>query len=47
MQRLIDEPALAASMGAAARNRAAESFSLARCADDHLRLWSDIAGRGR
>lgn len=44
MARLIDEPFLAAKLGAAARSRAAESFSLSRCADDHLRLWSDITG---
>ncbi len=47
MKRLVDEPALAAQVGAAARNRVTESFSLSRCADDHLRLWSDIAGRRR
>jgi glycosyltransferase involved in cell wall biosynthesis len=44
MERLIDEPFLAAKLGAAARSRVAENFSLSRCADDHLRLWSDIAG---
>jgi glycosyltransferase involved in cell wall biosynthesis len=42
MERLIDEPALAARLGAAARNRVAERFSLSGCADNHLRLWSDI-----
>jgi glycosyltransferase involved in cell wall biosynthesis len=46
MGRLADEPLLAARIGAAARNRVAETFSLARCADEHVRLWSDIA-RGR
>ena len=44
MERLIDEPSLGATLGAAARIRAAERFSLSRCADDHLRLWSDIVG---
>lgn len=44
MQRLIDEPTLAARFGSAARSRATERFSLPRCADDHLRLWADIAG---
>ena len=47
MERLIDEPGLAARLGAAARSRVAERFSLSRCADDHLRLWSDILGSGR
>jgi glycosyltransferase involved in cell wall biosynthesis len=47
MERLIEDPLLAARLGAAARNRAAESFSLVRCADDHVRLWSDILGKER
>lgn len=47
MVRLADEPALAASLGAAARIRVTESYSLARCADDHVRLWSDVAGSRR
>ena len=47
MVRLIDEPYLAANLGAAARSRVAESFSLSRCADDHMRLWSDILGSRR
>ncbi len=42
MQRLIDEPELAARLGAAARRRVVERFSQARCADSHLRLWSEI-----
>ena len=46
MGRLIENPLLAARLGAAARSRVAERFSLARCADDHLRLWSDILGNG-
>ncbi len=44
MERLIDEPSLAAKLGAAARSRVAERFSLARCADNHVRLWSDLLG---
>jgi glycosyltransferase involved in cell wall biosynthesis len=44
MARLADEPFLAAKIGAAARNKVVESFSLSRCADDHVRLWSDIVG---
>jgi glycosyltransferase involved in cell wall biosynthesis len=47
MERLIDEPFLAARLGTAARDRAKDSFSLARCADDHLRLWSGIVSRRR
>jgi glycosyltransferase involved in cell wall biosynthesis len=46
MQRLLDEPSLAARLGAAARDRIAEQFSLSRCAEGHLRLWSDILGNG-
>jgi glycosyltransferase involved in cell wall biosynthesis len=42
MERLIDEPAQAARLGAAARGRVAEKFSLSHCADDHVRLWSDM-----
>ncbi len=47
MKRLIDEPSLAAKLGVAARSRAEERFSLSRCAEGHLRLWSDIVGRRR
>ena len=47
MERMIDEPGLAARLGAMARRRVAERFSLSRCADDHLRLWSEILGNGR
>jgi glycosyltransferase involved in cell wall biosynthesis len=44
MERIVDEPGLAARLGAAARRRVAERFSLSRCADDHLRLWAEILG---
>jgi len=47
MERMIDEPDLAARLGSAARRRVAERFSLSRCADDHLQLWSDILADGR
>jgi glycosyltransferase involved in cell wall biosynthesis len=47
MERLLDEPGLAGRLGAAARSRVAERFSLSRCADNHLRLWSDVLGNGR
>jgi glycosyltransferase involved in cell wall biosynthesis len=45
MERIVDDPGLAATLGAAARRRA-EQFSLSRCADGHLRLWSEILGAG-
>ena len=45
MERLIEDPLLAARLGAAARKRVAEGFSLVRCADDHVRLWSDLLGK--
>jgi glycosyltransferase involved in cell wall biosynthesis len=47
MERLIDEPDLAAGLGAAARGRVTERFSVPLCADSHLRLWSDILGSCR
>lgn len=47
MERMIAEPGLAARLGAAARHRAAGRFSVSRCADAHLGLWSELAGRRR
>jgi glycosyltransferase involved in cell wall biosynthesis len=47
MEQLITDPMLAGELGAAARRRAAETFSLARCADGHVRLWSEILARER
>ena len=47
MERMIDEPGLAATLGAEARRRVAERFTLSRCADGHLRLWSEILGGRR
>jgi glycosyltransferase involved in cell wall biosynthesis len=47
MEQLIAEPGLAAALGAGGRKRIEEQFSLTRCADDHVRLWSDIMGRSR
>ncbi|HUZ53177.1 MAG TPA: glycosyltransferase family 4 protein [Streptosporangiaceae bacterium] len=44
MERLISEPDLAARLGQAARRRVEERFSLARCADSHLGLWSELLG---
>lgn len=45
MLQLISQPALAIRLGAAARSRAAQDFSLPRCADEHLRLWADVIAR--
>jgi len=42
MERMIDEPGLAARLGAAARRRVVDQFSLSRCADEHVRLWQEI-----
>jgi glycosyltransferase involved in cell wall biosynthesis len=47
MERMIDEPGLAATLGAMARRRVAERFTLSRCADGYLRLWSEILGGRR
>lgn len=47
MERMIDEPGLAATLGAEARRRVAERFTLSRCADGYLRLWSEILGGRR
>jgi glycosyltransferase involved in cell wall biosynthesis len=44
MEQLIEDPLTAGRLGAAARSRAAAGFSLVRCADDHVQLWSDILG---
>jgi glycosyltransferase involved in cell wall biosynthesis len=44
MKRLIDEPSLAVKLGVAARSRVSSSFSLSHCADEHIRLWSDMLG---
>ena len=46
MDRLIDDPSLAARLGPAARNRIVERFSLSRCADNYLRLWEEILENG-
>ena len=47
MEQFVENPLLAARLGAAARERVAERFSLVSCADDHVRLWSDILGKER
>ncbi len=42
MEQLVASPRLAASLGAAARHRVEGAFSLARCADEHCQLWSEV-----
>jgi glycosyltransferase involved in cell wall biosynthesis len=42
MELLIQDMSAAARLGAAARRRVAQRFSLSRCADDHVRLWSGL-----
>jgi len=42
MKMLIAEPRQAAALGAAARGRVEQRFSLSRCADAHIGLWSNI-----
>src|SRR5262245_36382024 len=42
MELLIARPEIGAELGAAARKRVEQQFSLSRCADDHVRLWSKI-----
>jgi len=42
MTRLIDDPALAARLGTAARQRAVDQFSLAEMADRHVRLFEEV-----
>ncbi|HEY2550987.1 MAG TPA: glycosyltransferase family 4 protein [Streptosporangiaceae bacterium] len=45
MLQLISQPELGIRLAAAARSRAAQQFSLPRCADEHLRLWADVLAR--
>jgi glycosyltransferase involved in cell wall biosynthesis len=47
MELLISRPELAARLGAAARKRVEERFSIRKCADDHMRLWSGITDGDR
>lgn len=42
MDRLLDDPALAARLGTAARQRAVDQFSLAKMADQHVRLFEEV-----
>jgi glycosyltransferase involved in cell wall biosynthesis len=43
MEKLMAEPDLAARLGAAARRRVQELFTLQQCARGHLRLWGALA----
>lgn len=48
--RLLDEPALRCSLGQSARRRVMERYSVAKVADDHVRIYQEILssnGRGR
>jgi len=47
MERMVAEPGLGAALGAAARHRVVDRFSVSRCADEHQRLWSEMLGRRR
>ncbi|HEV2370693.1 MAG TPA: glycosyltransferase family 4 protein [Streptosporangiaceae bacterium] len=47
MTAVAGDPDLAARLGSAARQRVMQRFSLSRCADDHLRLWSEAVGGRR
>jgi glycosyltransferase involved in cell wall biosynthesis len=44
MARLADEDGLARQLGARAAAVAREQFSIERCADEHVALWSELAG---
>lgn len=44
MEQLVTAPDRAARMGISARERVAERFSMDRCADEHMRLWTDVLG---
>jgi len=43
MEKLIADPDLAARLGAAARRRVQELFTMQRCAREHLLLWRELA----
>ena len=46
IERLLDEPELGAHLGAAARERVAGEFSLAKCVDEHVALFERLVGAG-
>jgi glycosyltransferase involved in cell wall biosynthesis len=46
IERLLDEPELGARLGAAARGRVAEEFSLAKCVDEHVALFERLVEAG-
>jgi glycosyltransferase involved in cell wall biosynthesis len=43
MRRVLDEPTLAPTLGAAARARAQELFSVGRMLDRHVALYHEVA----
>jgi glycosyltransferase involved in cell wall biosynthesis len=43
MEKLIADPDLAADLGAAARRRVQERFTVRQCAREHLQLWQHLA----
>ena len=45
MARLASEPDLAPALGRAAAETARRRFTVSRCADAHLALWSELVGR--
>lgn len=47
IERLLADPPLAARLGAAARRRAQQSFSLAHCVDQHLELFDRLTPDNR
>jgi glycosyltransferase involved in cell wall biosynthesis len=46
MEKLVADPDLAARLGAAARRRVQERFTLDHCARDHVLLWRQLARSG-
>ena len=47
LERLLRDPALAARLGAAARRRAEQRFSVVRQVDRLVALWTDLLGNGK
>jgi glycosyltransferase involved in cell wall biosynthesis len=46
MEKLIADPDLAIRLGAAARHRVQQSFTLQHCAREYVRLWRQLAADG-
>lgn len=47
MTRILDEPTLAASLGASSRQRILQSFSLDGMIDAHARLYRELAAAAK